>query len=47
MNHKEAVGKFWGRLTEMITGPEHERVYLAKMIEKLKNLREQEIQAAK
>lgn len=32
---EEAVAKFWGRLTEMITGPEHEYVYLKRIITRL------------
>lgn len=31
-----AVKKFWGRLTEMITGPEHEQVYFKKLINRIK-----------
>jgi hypothetical protein len=36
-HHKMTVNKFWGRLTDMITGPEHETIYLNKLIEKLRN----------
>jgi GTP1/Obg family GTP-binding protein len=44
-SHKEIVNKFWGRLAEIITGPEHERNYLNKLIDKLKNLKEEEEKA--
>jgi len=37
-HYKMTVNKFWGRLTEMVTGPEHQEIYLHKLIEKLRNI---------
>lgn len=28
----DSIKKFWGRMSEMITGPEHEYTYLKKII---------------
>lgn len=40
--HKIINEKFWGRLTQIITGPEHQRVILTKLIDKIKFFREEE-----
>ena len=34
---QEVVDKFWGRITELITGPEHEYVYLKRLIHRVKD----------
>jgi hypothetical protein len=31
-----AIKKFWGKMAEMITGPEHEAVYLHALCDKIK-----------
>ena len=33
-NHLDCNHKFWGRLSEMITGPDHEYKYLKKLLYK-------------
>ena len=35
------IRKFWGRLSEMITGPDHEYVYLKRLIHRFKLLQEE------
>jgi hypothetical protein len=44
---EEAVEKFWGRLTEMITGPEHEYVYLKRIITRIQVKQKKEEEEAK
>mmetsp|Transcript_1798 Transcript_1798/g.2361 ORF Transcript_1798/g.2361 Transcript_1798/m.2361 type:complete len:145 (+) Transcript_1798:934-1368(+) len=34
--YREMIQKFWGRITELITGPDHEYVYLKKLIQRIK-----------
>jgi hypothetical protein len=34
-NHEFQIKKFWGRLSEMITGPDHEYVYLKRLINRM------------
>ena len=32
-----AINKFWGRITEIITGPEYEYQYLKRIVQKTKD----------
>ena len=34
-NYDSIIQRFWGKITEMITGPEHEYIYLKGLIENL------------
>ena len=36
----DAVKVFWSKITEMITGPEHEALYLRKIIQKIQEFRQ-------
>lgn len=37
--YKQVIQKFWGKLAEMIFGPEHEQVFFKKMIHRLNLLK--------
>ena len=40
-SHEAMIKKFWGRISEMITGPDHEYTYLKKLIARLSALKEE------
>ena len=35
-NYKESVDKFWGRIYEMIAGPDHQYAYMKRIIKNYK-----------
>ena len=35
-SYDDCIQKFWGKMTELITGPEHEYLYLKKTIQRIK-----------